>query len=74
MDLQLGGGGRFRVPPRVISALMLRFIMGSLRVQVIMEYVGRDATAGFEGVGHSKAARGMLAGFRVGVVTAEDVI
>lgn len=26
-------------------------------LQVILEYIGRDATAGFEGVGHSKSAR-----------------
>lgn len=42
--------------------------------QVLLEFVGRDATGAFVGVGHSMAAQRMLARFQVGVLHPKDVI
>ena len=41
---------------------------------VLERYYNADATAAFESVGHSTAARRMLAGFCVGLITPEDHI
>jgi cytochrome b involved in lipid metabolism len=40
---------------------------------VILEYVGRDATSAFEAVGHSLQARGMLQKLAVGSIHPDDV-
>jgi cytochrome b involved in lipid metabolism len=40
----------------------------------LLEFVGRDATGAFVGVGHSMAAQRMLARFQVGVLHPKDVI
>lgn len=40
----------------------------------MLEFVGRDATGAFVGVGHSMAAQRMLARFRVGGLAPQDVI
>jgi cytochrome b involved in lipid metabolism len=41
---------------------------------VLLEFVGRDATGAFEGVGHSGQARRMLAGLRVGRLAGAEVL
>lgn len=41
---------------------------------VMYEYVGNDATSGFEGVGHSNQARKMLMKYKVGVLVAKDCV
>jgi hypothetical protein len=43
-----------------------------LLLQILQEFIGRDATDAFEGVGHSMAARASLARFRVGVIHEAD--
>ncbi|CAE7880546.1 Cyt-b5 [Symbiodinium sp. KB8] len=42
--------------------------------EVILEYVGKDATSEFEALGHSKGAREMLKSLCVGGLVEEDVL
>jgi len=39
---------------------------------VLYDYIGKDATSGFEGVGHSNQARKILQKYKVGILCSKD--
>eukprot|EP00943_MAST-04B_sp_MAST-4B-sp1_P009120 g9120.t1 len=52
-----------------VSAFLERHPGGN---DIIIEYVGRDATSAFEGKGHSEQAYEMLESFKIGVIAEGD--